>query len=84
MGADGDLSFPGDAVVKRVRELFRGPIETELLKEVRHSPPTTPAFREWMAERLTRFLKGAQGTTGAAPGATGGKSGVRATGTTGS
>ncbi|MDX2009300.1 MAG: alpha/beta hydrolase [Myxococcaceae bacterium] len=82
IGADGDLSFPGEAVVARVRALFRGPVETELLKDVRHSPPTTEPFRAWMAERLTRFLTAdGQGTAGAAPGATGGSTGARATGT---
>ncbi|MCU0695343.1 MAG: alpha/beta hydrolase [Myxococcaceae bacterium] len=80
IGADGDLSFPGEAVVARARALFRGPVESELLKDVRHSPPTTAPFRAWMAERLTRFLTDGQGTTGAAPGATGGSTGVRATG----
>jgi pimeloyl-ACP methyl ester carboxylesterase len=81
IGADGDLSFPGAAVVERAKALFRGPVETEVLHDVRHSPPTTAPFREWMAERVTRFLSGAQGAAGAAPGATGGSTGATATGT---
>jgi pimeloyl-ACP methyl ester carboxylesterase len=61
VGADGDLSFPGEPLLARARQLFRGPIETELLEGVRHSPPTTDAFRQWMTGRLERFLTGGGG-----------------------
>jgi pimeloyl-ACP methyl ester carboxylesterase len=77
IGADGDLSFPGAPLVERVKVLFRGPVETEVLKGVQHSPPTTDAFRGWMTERVARFL---QGATGAAPGASGGIAGATAIG----
>lgn len=58
VAADGDLSFPGAPLLARARQLFRGPLETELLEGVRHSPPTTEAFRQWMTGRLERFLAG--------------------------
>ncbi len=56
LGADQDLSFPGEALIRRARELFPNLVDTELLRGSRHSPPTTPEFREWLAERLTRFI----------------------------
>ena len=30
--------------------------ETELLADSKHSPPFTPEFRGWLADRVTRFL----------------------------
>lgn len=57
IGAEGDLSFPGQKVLDRARQLFTGTVETELIKS-KHSPPTTPAFREWMSKRISDFLGG--------------------------
>jgi pimeloyl-ACP methyl ester carboxylesterase len=56
VGADEDASFPGEALLARARALFPGPVETELVRGSKHSPPTTDAFRRWTADRLARFL----------------------------
>ena len=53
-GAD-DLSFPGAAVIDRVKRLVPN-VETELLESCKHCPPTTEAFRNWVGDRLTRFI----------------------------
>lgn len=55
IAAEHDVSFPGQAVLDRSKELFKQP-DTELLKGSQHSPPTTDEFRGWMGERLTKFL----------------------------
>jgi 2-hydroxy-6-oxonona-2,4-dienedioate hydrolase len=57
VAAEHDVSFPGERVLRRAPELFRGPLETELLKGAQHSPPTTDAFRAWMSARLQTFLQ---------------------------
>lgn len=54
-GADGDLSFPGEKLLARVKEVIPG-AQTELIRNSKHSPPTTPEFRKWLAERIDRFL----------------------------
>ncbi len=59
ISAEHDVSFPGQSVIDRARQLFKNP-DTELLKGSQHSPPTTPEFRVWMGARLTKFLR-AQG-----------------------
>ncbi len=56
VGADEDASFPGEALLARARGLFAGPVETELVRGSKHSPPTTDAFRRWTAGRVGRFL----------------------------
>jgi 2-hydroxy-6-oxonona-2,4-dienedioate hydrolase len=56
LGADQDLSFPGGVLLKRAAEVFPNLQRTELLENSRHCPPTTPAFREWLARELTGFL----------------------------
>jgi 2-hydroxy-6-oxonona-2,4-dienedioate hydrolase len=53
-GAD-DISFPGSAVVDRVRRLVPN-VETELIKDCKHCPPTTEDFRVWLGDRLSRFI----------------------------
>jgi pimeloyl-ACP methyl ester carboxylesterase len=58
VAAEHDVSFPGEKVLRRAPELFRGPLETELLTGANHSPPTTDAFRAWMSARLQTFLQG--------------------------
>lgn len=55
LGAAEDISFPGDAVVRRVRDLLPD-AEGEVIPHSRHCPPTTPAFRQWLANRLVTFL----------------------------
>jgi 2-hydroxy-6-oxonona-2,4-dienedioate hydrolase len=54
-GASDDLSFPGAALLARVRELFPG-AETEWLEDCKHAPPFEDAFRERICERIGRFL----------------------------
>lgn len=56
IGGDADLSFPGRAVEARAKQLFAGPVTTEVLEGCRHSPPTTDAFRVKMSKRLADFL----------------------------
>lgn len=56
VAADDDASFPGDAVLARAKALFPGLAATELLTGCKHSPPTTPEFRAWLAGRLTSFF----------------------------
>lgn len=67
IGADEDISFPGEAMVERVRTLVPN-VEVELLRQCRHCPPTTPEFRSWLAERVTRFLVGMEDSGGAGVG----------------
>jgi 2-hydroxy-6-oxonona-2,4-dienedioate hydrolase len=55
LGGDQDISFPGHAMVERVRVLIPG-VEAEVLAQCKHCPPTTPAFRSWLADRVTSFL----------------------------
>lgn len=55
IAADQDISFPGKLLVERVQELMPA-VETELLQNTSHSPPTTPEFRKWLAERVTLFF----------------------------
>lgn len=55
VGAAHDVSFPGAKLLSRVKAVVPN-VETELLADSKHSPPFTPEFREWLAERVTRFL----------------------------
>jgi 2-hydroxy-6-oxonona-2,4-dienedioate hydrolase len=55
--AADDYSFPGDAVVRRVRAAVSYD-DGEVIAGCKHCPPTTPEFRTWLAERLTAFLSG--------------------------
>lgn len=57
LGAADDISFPGEAVVARVRS--RVPhANGEVIAECKHCPPTTDEFREWLGSRLTNFFAG--------------------------
>ena len=55
IGAAHDVSFPGEKLLNRVKALIPN-VESELLADSKHSPPFTPEFRGWLAERVTRFL----------------------------
>jgi len=55
IGAEDDLSFPGDKIIERV-ESHIPIVETELIKNSKHSPPTTPEFRHWLANRVKKFI----------------------------
>ena len=54
IAADKDISFPGVPLIERVK-LHLNDLETELLKNTRHSPPTTDEFRAWLERRLNKF-----------------------------
>jgi len=54
VAAELDISFPGQLLVDRVKELIPNG-QTELLMDSRHSPPTTTEFRKWLKERIFRF-----------------------------
>lgn len=58
IGADNDLSFPGEALIARAKTLFPNVVDTELLKDCNHCPPTTPEFRAWLSARIVTFLNG--------------------------
>jgi 2-hydroxy-6-oxonona-2,4-dienedioate hydrolase len=55
LGGDQDISFPGHAMVERVRALIPD-VEAEVLPQCKHCPPTTPEFQSWLANRVTSFL----------------------------
>lgn len=57
MAAEHDISFPGGPLVERATAHIPH-VETELIRGSRHSPPTTDAFRTWMADRITAFVDG--------------------------
>jgi len=57
LGAADDISFPGDAVVRRVKA-FVPHADAEVIAGCKHCPPTTPEFRTWLAGRLTAFFGG--------------------------
>lgn len=71
IGAAHDISFPGEKLLNRVKAVIPN-VETELLADSKHSPPFTPEFRSWLAERITAFLDApvaselpaSEGTTG--------------------
>jgi 2-hydroxy-6-oxonona-2,4-dienedioate hydrolase len=56
LGAEEDISFPGRALVERVRALVPTS-DAEVLPRSKHCPPTTPEFRLWLADRVTSFLR---------------------------
>ncbi|MCC5905192.1 MAG: alpha/beta hydrolase [Balneolaceae bacterium] len=55
VAAEYDISFPGRRLLERVINAIPGS-ETELIKDSRHCPPTTPEFRRWLAKRMISFL----------------------------
>lgn len=56
IAAEKDISFPGEQVIERVKAHIPN-VETELIEDSKHSPPTTPEFRSWLAERIKTFIK---------------------------
>lgn len=57
LGAADDISFPGDAAVRRVKAVVPH-ADAEVIAGCKHCPPTTPEFRAWLGGRLTAFLSG--------------------------
>lgn len=56
IGAQDDISFPGEPLIERVLAHIPN-VETELLKETRHCPPTNEEFRRWLEHRVVKFLE---------------------------
>lgn len=51
-----DISFPGKPMLQRLKS--QNPdIQTELMRNCKHSPPTTPEFRKWLSKQVMKFLK---------------------------
>jgi len=55
LAAAEDISFPGGAVLARVRSQVPH-ADTELLAGCKHCPPTTDEFRAWLGTRLADFF----------------------------
>lgn len=55
IGAENDISFPGKDVIMRSKSQIPN-VETELIKNSNHSPPTTPEFRSWLDKRVKEFI----------------------------
>ena len=55
IGAENDISFPGPKVIERA-ERYVPNVETDLIPNSRHCPPTTPEFRMWLGERVKSFI----------------------------
>lgn len=55
IGAEDDISFPGGKVIERA-ETHIPKVETELIKDSKHSPPTTSQFRNWLGKRVKTFI----------------------------
>lgn len=58
VGADEDVSVPGEAVLAGARAVWPH-AETELLRKTRHSPSMRPEARAALCDRIARFLDGA-------------------------
>ncbi|HEY1101665.1 MAG TPA: alpha/beta hydrolase [Myxococcota bacterium] len=61
IGADDDVHFPGQAMLKRAPSLFPR-LQTELL-HCKHNPPSTAAFWDPLLARITAFLQTTTTTT---------------------
>lgn len=55
IGAENDISFPGKEMIERSQRLIPN-VETELIRDSKHSPPTTPEFRNWLDKRVKEFI----------------------------
>ena len=58
LGGDADISFPGVAMIERVRALIPR-VDAEVIADGKHCPPTTEAFRRWFATRVARHVAAA-------------------------
>ncbi|MEM9367740.1 MAG: alpha/beta hydrolase [Planctomycetota bacterium] len=56
MAGEEDISFPGEELISRVRRLVPD-ADTELIENCKHCPPTTDAFRSWLATRVSDFVQ---------------------------
>src|SRR4051812_3547057 len=55
LGGELDISFPGEAVARRVRSLVPH-AEVEVIPGCKYCPPTAPPFRAWLAGRVGASL----------------------------
>lgn len=55
--AENDISFPGRKMIRRLKS-NNSDIQTELLENCKHSPPTTPKFRICLSGKILEFLEG--------------------------
>lgn len=65
IAGDQDVSFPGDKLVGRAKQLFPSLLGAELIPDCKHCPPTTDEFRGWLAHKLDAFFS-SPSTTAAA------------------
>lgn len=56
LAADDDISFPGAKVIDRLESLVPH-VESELMPDCKHCPPTTDSFRAYLAKRLSQFYQ---------------------------
>ncbi|WP_234567243.1 alpha/beta fold hydrolase [Rhodohalobacter sp. 614A] len=54
--AEEDISFPGKPMVQKLK-INNPDIQTYLMKDCKHSPPTTPEFRKWLSKKILSFLE---------------------------
>lgn len=54
-GAELDIHSPGEALLRRIKE-WLPQADTELLRGSKHCPPLTPEFRQFLGQRVLRFL----------------------------
>jgi 2-hydroxy-6-oxonona-2,4-dienedioate hydrolase len=55
LGAAEDISFPGQALITRVRSQVPQ-VDGEVIASCKHCPPTTHEFRTWLGTRLAKFF----------------------------
>ncbi|MDH5718090.1 MAG: alpha/beta hydrolase [Spirochaetia bacterium] len=56
VGAELDVSFPGEKLINRSKKVFKNLINAELIKNSLHCPPTTDEFRKWLIKEILNFL----------------------------
>jgi len=61
LGAADDISFPGRPMAARVKALVPH-ADVEVIADCKHCPPTTDAFRAWLAARLTHCFTADSGS----------------------
>lgn len=59
IAGEKDISFPGKTMIQKLK-VNNPDIQTELIENCKHSPPTTSEFREWLADRILDFLLGSR------------------------
>lgn len=53
--AEDDISFPGKPMIQKLKSC-NAEIQTELMADCKHSPPTTYEFRRWLGKRILKFM----------------------------